>query len=159
MKLFWQERRAGQRLILVLDDETEVEVGMVRSTAGGFDALAKTNTYDPGRAQKGLASMEEAKAFVEEFHPWDIFGGDLDLEVEPEAHPAQDRPEASTTPAEAPPGPADEPQAVDTSAEAPAVAAAETPRSVEPPAPVHEEPVAASDESSRKPGWKFWKKG
>ena len=159
MKLFWQERRAGQRLILVLDDETEVEVGMVRSTSRGFDALAKTNTYDPGRAQKGLASMEEAKAFVEEFHPWDIFGGDLDLEVEPEAHPAPDQPAASPTPAEAPIQPADESREVETSAEATDPADDETPQPVEASEPVHEEPVAASEESPRKQGWKFWKKG
>ena len=84
MRLFWQERRAGQRLILDTDDEGEVEVGAVRQTPRGYDALAKTNTYDPGRAQKGFATIEEAKVFVEEFHPWDIFGGDLNMEVEPE---------------------------------------------------------------------------
>ena len=84
MKVYWKERRAGQRLILLLDDESETEVGAVRETKRGFDALAMTNTYDPGRAQKGFPSIEEAKAFVEAFHPWDIFGGDWDLEVEPE---------------------------------------------------------------------------
>jgi hypothetical protein len=57
---------------------------MVRRTPRGFDALAKTNTYDPGRAKKGFASMEEAKAFVESFHPWDLFGGARDLAVDPE---------------------------------------------------------------------------
>ena len=82
MKVYWKERRAGQRLILLLDDESETEVGAVRETKRGFDALAMTNTYDPGRAQKGFASIEEAKDFVEAFHPWDIFGGDWDLEVE-----------------------------------------------------------------------------
>ena len=84
MRLFWQERRAGQRLILDTDDEGEVEVGAVRQTPRGYDALAKTNTYDPGRAQKGFATIEEAKVFVEEFHPWDLFGGDPNMEVEPE---------------------------------------------------------------------------
>jgi hypothetical protein len=84
MKLFWRERKSGQSLILCSDDETEVEVGMVRRTPRGFDALAKTNTYDPGRAKRGFASMEEAKAFVESFHPWDLFGGDWDMAVDPE---------------------------------------------------------------------------
>jgi hypothetical protein len=83
MKIYWQQRRAGQRLILFTDDETEIEVGAVRQTPRGFDALAKTNTYDPGRARKGFATIEDAKSFVESFHPWDIFGGDWDLEVEP----------------------------------------------------------------------------
>ena len=84
MELFWRERKAGQILILGSDGETEVDVGMVRRTPRGYDALAKTNTYDPGRAKKGFASMEEAKAFVESFHPWDLFGGDRDLAVDPE---------------------------------------------------------------------------
>ena len=88
MKLYWQERRAGQRLILLSDDGTETEVGAVRQTKRGFDALAMTNTYDPGRAQKGIATMEEAKAFVEAFTPWDLFGGDRYQEVEPEVRPA-----------------------------------------------------------------------
>ena len=74
MRLYWRERRAGQRLVLLDDFGAEIEVGAVRQTKRGFDALAKTNTYDPGRAQKGFASLEEAKEFVEFFHPWDIFG-------------------------------------------------------------------------------------
>jgi hypothetical protein len=57
---------------------------MVRRTPRGFDAVAKTNTYDPGRSKRELASMEEAKAFVESFHPWDLFGGHWDLQVDPE---------------------------------------------------------------------------
>jgi hypothetical protein len=84
MKLFWRERKSGQSLMLGSADETEVEVGMVRRTPRGFDALAKTNTYDPGRAKRGFARMEEAKAFVESFHPWDLFGGDWDMAVDPE---------------------------------------------------------------------------
>jgi hypothetical protein len=84
MKLYWRERRAGQSLFLCSDDETEIEVGMVRRTPRGFDALAKTNTYDPGRAKRDFTSMEEATAFVESFHPWDLFGGDQYLEVDPE---------------------------------------------------------------------------
>ena len=89
MKVYWKERRAGQRLILSGDDGTEVEVGAVRLTSRGYDALAKTNTYDPGRAQKGFETIEEARDFVESFHPWDIFGGDWDLEVDPEVRPAE----------------------------------------------------------------------
>lgn len=98
MRLYWKERRAGQRLVLLDDFGAEIEVGAVRQTKRGFDALAKTNTYDPGRAQKGFASLEEAKEFVEFFHPWDIFGGDLDMSVESEVQPD---PSASDEPAEA----------------------------------------------------------
>ena len=140
MKVYWQERRSGQRLVLSLDDESEIEVGAVRRTPRGFDALANTNTYDPGRAQKGLATMEEAKAFVESFHPWDLFGGDPDLEVEPEVLSFQTE---ASAPAEAeseqPVAPvAEEAVQPTTAAEASGPAEAE---SEQPTAPVAEEAV------------------
>ena len=117
MKLYWKERRSGQQLMLSTDDESEIEVGAVRQTRRGFDALAKTNTYDPGRAQKDLGSMEEAKVFVESFHPWDLFGGDMDLEPEPEVRrlagetppAAADEPGRANAPAEDPPPPVNDP--------------------------------------------------
>ncbi len=84
MKLYWEARKAGERLVLDPEDGNLVEVGLVRRTPRGYDAMAKTNTYDPGRAQKGFGTIEEAKAFVEGFHPWDVFGGDMDMEPEPE---------------------------------------------------------------------------
>ena len=157
MKLYWQERRMGQRLILALHDESEIEVGAVRKTPRGFDALAKTNTYDPGRAQKGFATIEEAKFFVESFHPWDLFGGDLDLEVEPEARPL-------------PAGTAG--QASDESSQigqtgAPAgttQSAAEGPdrstTSGEVSVQAEDGPImsAEGDASPEKRGWKFWKR-
>lgn len=157
MKLYWQERRMGQRLILALHDESEVEVGAVRKTPRGFDALAKTNTYDPGRAQKGFATIEEAKFFVESFHPWDLFGGDLDLEVEPEVRllPTGVAGQASDESSQAG-APADTAQS-----------AVEEPDPAQPTgsgeASVQSEDVAAtSAEGNAKPekrGWQFWKKG
>ena len=89
MRVYWMKRRRGQRLVLAADDGSEVEVGAVRQTPRGFDALANTNTYDPGRAQRDFATVEEAKDFVESFRPWEIFGGDWDLEVEPEVQPGE----------------------------------------------------------------------
>ena len=138
MKVYWKERRAGQRLMLCGDDESEVEVGAVRQTRHGYDALAKTNTYDPGRAQKGFETIDEAKSFVESFHPWDIFGGDWDLEVEPDVRPAEneasagaaDEPTQDSTPAD------DSPQADSGSGQ-------------EPP----------EENQPRNRGWKFWGKG
>lgn len=156
MKLYWQERRMGQRLILALDDESAVEVGAVRKTPRGFDALAKTNTYDPGRAQKGFETIEEAKFFVESFHPWDLFGGDLDLEVEPEVRPL-------------PTG--DAGQASDESPQAGATATtrpvAEEPDPAQPAASgepslqteVVPDQSAGGDGKPEKRGWQFWKKG
>ena len=87
MYLYWQERRKGQRLIVRFDEETSEEIGGVRETSRGFDAFAKTFGYEPGRAQKGMASMEEAKAFVESFSPWELYQGAQGLTVEPEVRP------------------------------------------------------------------------
>ena len=81
MNVFWREHKAGQRLILVFNGE-EIEVGAFRSTPRGYDALAKTMGYDPGRAQKGFSTMDDAKAFVEAFRPWDIYVGDAEVEFD-----------------------------------------------------------------------------
>jgi hypothetical protein len=84
MKLYWQQSRKGERLVLASDDEQSVEeIGGVRETKRGFDAFAKTFGYEPGRAQKGIPSMEEAKEFVESFRPWDLYDGADGLSVEP----------------------------------------------------------------------------
>ena len=87
MELFWQEHRAGLRLILREDSGEEVEVGAIRKTPRGYDALAKTMGYDPGRATKGIPTLEDAKDFVESFTPWDMFGASRDLQVEAEVRP------------------------------------------------------------------------
>ena len=155
MKLYWQERRMGQRLILALHDENEIEVGAVRKTSRGFDALAKTNTYDPGRAQKGFVTIEEAKVFVETFHPWDLFGGDLDLEVEPDVRslPTDDTagqaleesPQASA-PAGTTQSAVQEPSQSMTSGESSIQAESGPDQSAE------------GDEKPEKRGWKIWKK-
>ena len=155
MRVFWQERRSGQRLILLADDDSETEVGAVRQTPRGFDALAKTNTYDPGRAQKGFPSIEEAKAFVEEFHPWDIFGGDYDLEVEPEVRrlPTEDSTQSeqatgqAAEPAEASSSTGVEPGDSMAQAEAPASVADEPSH-----AAASSEPVEASSSTRVEPG-------
>ena len=91
MELYWQETRKGQRLVLGSEPGgSEEEVGGVRITKRGFDAFAKTFGYDPGRAEKGIESMEEAKAFVESFHPWDIFVGTTEIEFDEQVHPLTD---------------------------------------------------------------------
>ena len=55
-----------------------------------IDAFAKTVSYDPGRAEKGIGSMEEAKAFVESHRPWELYRGTEALTVQPEVKPAPD---------------------------------------------------------------------
>ena len=66
----------------------EEEVGGVRETKRGFDAFAKTFGYEPGRAEKGIPSMDEAKEFVESHRPWELFEGGDGLTVDPEIRPA-----------------------------------------------------------------------
>ncbi len=89
MRVYWRYTKRGQRLILGSDDGgIEEEIGGVRETKRGFDAFAKTFGYDPGRAQKGMASMDEAKGFVESFRPWEMYeegqgGLSVDSEVMP----------------------------------------------------------------------------
>ena len=51
MKLYWQEVRRGQRLVMG-DGDQEQEVGGVRLNKDVYDAFAKTFGYDPGRAAR-----------------------------------------------------------------------------------------------------------
>ena len=90
MMVYWRERRKGQRLVLVQEEGgEEIEVGGVRETKRGFDAFAKTFGYDPGRAQKGMETLEEAKSFVESFRPWEMYQGTHGLSVEGDVRPAE----------------------------------------------------------------------
>ena len=82
MELFWREHKLGLQLILSSDDGEDV-VGMIRRTPQGFDAAAQALGYFPGRAEKGIGSLEEARAFVESFRPWEQFNGPSDQAVEP----------------------------------------------------------------------------
>ena len=88
MKVYWREHKSGQKLMLDPGTGEEMDVGTVRKTPRGFDAMAKTLGYDPGRAERGFPTIEEAKAFVESFHPWDIYVGDTEVEFDPTVHPA-----------------------------------------------------------------------
>ena len=65
----------------------EEEIGGVRATKRGFDAFAKTFGYEPGRAQRGMETMEDAKSFVESFRPWELYQGAEALSVDPEVKP------------------------------------------------------------------------
>jgi hypothetical protein len=88
MIAYWREVRRGQRLVLAAEDGAEEEeIGGVRATKRGFDAFAKTFGYDPGRAQKGMATLEEAKEFVESFRPWELYDGGQGVSVDPVLRP------------------------------------------------------------------------
>ena len=88
MEIYWQTTRKGQRLVLDQDNGSEEEIGGVRETKRGFDAFAKTFGYDPGRAQKGIITMQEAKDFVESFRPWELYGVSEESPVEDEVRPS-----------------------------------------------------------------------
>ena len=87
MQLYWKERRAGLSLVIADEDGQEIQVGAIRRTPRGYDALAVTTGYDPGRATKGIATIEEARIFVESFQPWNMYDGTEELVVEPEVRP------------------------------------------------------------------------
>jgi hypothetical protein len=93
MNVFWQEVRKGLRLVLSVDDGgNEEEIGGVRETKRGYDAFAKTFGYEPGRAMKGIESLEEAKTFVESFRPWELYDGGQGLDVDNEVRPQVAKP-------------------------------------------------------------------
>ena len=77
MRLYWKQKKKGIDLIVENDEGDTFSVGGVRDTKRGIEALAKTTGYDPGRAVKGLGSMEAGRTFVEQFEPWrEFFPGD-----------------------------------------------------------------------------------
>ena len=86
MAVYWQMAKQGQRLMLA-DGEREERIGGVRVTPRGFDALAMTFGYEPERARRDIASMEEAKRFVEAFRPWELYTQDPGIVVEAEIRP------------------------------------------------------------------------
>ena len=93
MIAYWREVRRGQRLVLATEEGgEEEEIGGVRETKRGFDAFAKTFGYDPGRAMKGMGTLEEAKEFVESFRPWDLYDGGQGLSVDPQVRPLAGEP-------------------------------------------------------------------
>ena len=82
MRLYWKEARKGLDLMVLTDEGQELSVGGVRDMKRGVEAIAKTMGYDPGRATKGLSSIDEGVAFVEQFQPWlDFFPG-VELSIE-----------------------------------------------------------------------------
>ena len=83
MELYWQEHKLGLQLILSTGDRTEVMGRIRRRKDDTYDVNARAFGYNPERAATGMASLDDAKAFVESFRPWDEFIGPSDLAVEP----------------------------------------------------------------------------
>ena len=82
MDVYWQYVRRGQNLMLLTENGQE-RIGGFRETKRGIDAYATTFGYEPGRSEKGFSSVEDAKAFVESFRPWELYGAH-EVMVEPE---------------------------------------------------------------------------
>ena len=90
MAVYWKTVKLGQNLILYEEsDDKEQVIGGFRDTKRGIDAYATTFGYEPGRSQKDFPSIEDAKAFVENFRPWELYGAQ-DVTVETEVKPAPD---------------------------------------------------------------------
>ena len=90
MRVYWREVKRGQNLILGDDDDgNEENLGGFRDTNRGIDALAKTFSYDPDRSRKGFPTIEDAKAFVESFSPWELYGAQ-GITVDHKVRPALD---------------------------------------------------------------------
>ena len=84
--VYWQMAKQGQRLMLANGERIE-RIGGVRETSHGFDALAMTFGYEPERARRDIASMDEAKAFVESLRPWELYVSDPGISVALEVRP------------------------------------------------------------------------
>lgn len=91
MSVYWRTVKLGQNLILSEDnDGKEQLLGGYRDTKRGIDAYATTGGgYDPGRSEKGFDSIENAKAFVENFSPWELYGAH-DVTVDSKVQPLLD---------------------------------------------------------------------
>ncbi len=87
--VYWKMMKKGQNLMI--DDTAELKevIGGYRINKNGIDAYARTMGYEPERSRKGFDTVEEAKAFVESFMPWDLFGP-RDIVVEHEVRPISD---------------------------------------------------------------------
>jgi hypothetical protein len=86
MSVFWRNVKRGQNLMM--DDTAGLEevIGGYRENKSGISAYARTMGYEPERSRKAFDSVEDAKAFVESFNPWDLFGP-RDAVVEAEVRP------------------------------------------------------------------------
>lgn len=88
MRVYWRVAKRGENLVISQDDGvTEERIGGFRETKKGIDAYAATFGYEPERSQKGFATVEDAKTFVESFQPWELYGAN-DAAVESEVLPA-----------------------------------------------------------------------
>ena len=90
LQLYWRYVRREQNLMISNEQGQEERVGGFRETRKGIDAYAATFGYEPDRSKKGFPSIEDAKAFVESFKPWELYGvhgATVESEVREEVQP------------------------------------------------------------------------
>ena len=153
MAVYWRHAKNGQNLMFSAEDDgNEERIGGYRETKRGIDAYAATFGYEPGRSQKGFATIEEAKSFVESFQPWELYGVQ-DVSVDHEVRPALDVGPAS------PSGPPPQSASNDSSNQAESAAAPAQP--VEIAQPTNEKGTGAVERpagpQTKRKWWEFWK--
>ena len=89
MSVYWRTMKRGQNLIIEDTEGLEEVIGGYRENKSGINAYARTMGYEPDRSRSDFDSVEDAKAFVESFAPWDLFGA-RDVTVETEVRPISD---------------------------------------------------------------------
>jgi len=89
MSVYWRTMKRGQNLIIEDTEGLEEVIGGYRENKSGINAYARTMGYEPDRSRSDFDSAEDAKAFVESFTPWDLFGV-RDATVEQEVRPISD---------------------------------------------------------------------
>jgi len=140
MNVYWRYVRRGQNLILANEEGQEERIGGFRETRRSIDAYATTFGYEPDRSQKGFPSVEDAKAFVESFRPWELYAVH-EVTVEPEVRPAAE-PTASIS--------TEIPETLDD----PSVAESKP----DPPASIPEPDSKDSDLPPNHRWWEFWRR-
>jgi hypothetical protein len=145
MSVYWQDVKRGQNLILSEEEGQEEIIGGYRENKRGIDAYAQTFGYDPDRARKGFATIEDAKDYVEAFKPWELYNVH-DVAVDLEGRPASDAVSSTSSDTPAPPNASAEPVS-DSGSDASHPPSGQLTASV------------VTEESPRKSWWEFWKKG
>ena len=140
MNVYWRYVRRGQNLILANEEGQEERIGGFRETRRGIDAYATTFGYEPGRSRKDFPSIEDAKAFVESFRPWELYAAH-GVTVEPDVRPAAE-PTASIS------------NEISENTNEPAIAESQP----EPPSSIPEPGPKIPDQRPNHRWWEFWKR-
>jgi hypothetical protein len=65
---------SGDDAKIVFESDREEQIGGFRETPQRIDAHATTFGFDTNRSNNGFPSIEDAKAIVESFKAWELYG-------------------------------------------------------------------------------------